>query len=74
MNDYRKTFIGSIIAFFFGTSCCWLSAIAVWLGGATFLGVLIAWIENVQTQLVLLSIGLLILSVYLYQKKKNSGG
>jgi len=71
MKSYKKTFIGSIVAFFIGTSCCWLSALGIWVGGATFLGVIIKWIEDVQTLLILLSIFLAVLSIYLYLKKKN---
>ena len=71
MKNHKKTFWGSLIAFFIGTSCCWLSSLAIWVGGATFFGVVIKWIENFQTQIVLLGIILAIISIYLYQKSKR---
>ena len=71
MKNYKKSLLGSLIAFFVGTSCCWLSSLAIWLGGATFFGVLIRWIESTQTLLLLLSLILAVTSVYLYQKKKR---
>jgi len=37
MKRYKKTLLGSMAAFFIGTSCCWLSSLGVWLGGAAFL-------------------------------------
>lgn len=71
MKHYRKTLIGSIVAFFIGTSCCWLSSVVLWLGGGAFIGMIIKWVEHAQTQLILLSIILAIISMFLYQKKKR---
>jgi cellobiose-specific phosphotransferase system component IIC len=68
MKTYKKTLLGSIVTFFIGTSCCWLSSLAIWLGGVTLLGSIINMVENIQTQLILLSIIFGIVTVYLYQK------
>jgi len=71
MKNYKKTLAGSLIAFFIGTSCCWLTSLAIWLGSITFLGSIIHFIENVQTQLMLLGVILAIISAYLYLKNKS---
>ena len=33
--NYKQSIIGSIIAFIIATSCCWLPALIIGLGGAT---------------------------------------
>lgn len=71
MKTYVKTFIGGMIAFFVGTSCCWLSSLAIWIGGAAFIGVLVQWIESLQVQLIVLGIVLVMVSGYLYWRKKS---
>ena len=43
--NYKKSFLGSVVALILGTSCCWLSSLAVWLGGATFLTVLSRFVD-----------------------------
>ena len=71
MKNYKKTFWGSMIAFFIGTSCCWLSTLAIWLGGAVFIGTLSSWIEDVQILIIVLAIVLLITTFYFYIKKSR---
>lgn len=71
MEQHKKTFIGSIITFFIGTSCCWLSSLAIWLGGAAFVGGIVKFIESIQWQLILVSVLLAILSMYFYFKNKR---
>lgn len=71
MKIHKKTFLGSIIIFFVGTSCCWLSTLAIWIGGVAFIGTITSFIEN--TQVLLISIGaiLLILSIVLFIRNKR---
>jgi len=71
MTDYKKTIIGSLFTFVIGTSCCWISAVAIWGGGATFIGAVVQFIEDIQTQLIILSVVLGIISIYLYRKRKK---
>lgn len=71
MKGYKKTFLGSVITFFVGTSCCWMSSLAIWLGGATFFGVLITWIEHFQIQFILLSVLLAIASIFLFLRNRK---
>lgn len=70
MKNYRKTFVGSIIALLLGTSCCWMSGVAMWFGGASLITVIIQFIEDVQVQLLLISVVLVIFSIVLYQRTK----
>jgi predicted membrane channel-forming protein YqfA (hemolysin III family) len=69
MKPHKKTLIASVITFIVGTSCCWMSAIAIWLGGASFLGILINIIEDFQVLSIILSIALGIISIYLFRKQ-----
>ncbi|MFK7969045.1 MAG: hypothetical protein AB8F95_01700 [Bacteroidia bacterium] len=71
MNSYKKTLLGSIAAFFIGTSCCWLSSLAIWLGGAAFIGTIASLVEDFQSILIGLGAALLIMSIVLYVKKKR---
>jgi len=48
-----------------------MSSLAIWFGGFTFFGLMINWVENFQTQLLLLGLVLGIFSVYLYLKNKR---
>ena len=70
MQNHKKTLLGSIAAFFIGTSCCWLSSLAIWFGGAVFIGTIVEFIEDIQVVLIGLGIALLIISVTLYVKRR----
>jgi len=63
--------IGSIVSLVLGTSCCWLSSIAIWFGGITFINAVVQFIENVQMQFIILSTILGIISIFLYHKNKE---
>jgi cytochrome c biogenesis protein CcdA len=71
--NYKKSFLGRALAFVLGTSCCWLTSLAVWLGGATFLTVLSRFVHEYTTQI--LGIALLFFGMGVYQfwkhKKKS---
>ncbi|MEE9439218.1 MAG: hypothetical protein V3V14_09480 [Saprospiraceae bacterium] len=71
MKNYKKTFLGSIIVFFVGTSCCWLSTLAIWIGGVAFLGTIGSLIKNVQFYIISLAIILLIVSITHYINRRN---
>jgi len=71
MKNYKKTLIGSIIMFALGTSCCWISSLAVWFGGVVFIGVISSFIENSQSLLLLTSSFLAIVSIYFYFRNKK---
>jgi len=67
--NYKKTFLGSIIAFVIGTSCCWLSSLAIWIGSAAVLGVVANFIENIQMFLIIIGVILLLLSGVFYWRR-----
>lgn len=71
MKDYKKTFLGSLVAFFVGTSCCWMSSLAIWIGGATLFGTFVTFIEDMQLLLIGLGGVLAAISLYLYFKRRN---
>ena len=68
-TNYKKSFLGSILAFILGTSCCWLTSLAVWLGGATVLTVISRFAHQYNS--IILSVALLFFIVGLYQLWKN---
>lgn len=71
MKPYKKTLVGSIVAFFIGTSCCWLSSLAIWIGGATFIGVLGTFIGDIQILLISAGLILLISSLFLFLRNNS---
>ena len=69
MMNYKKTFLGSIVAFILGTSCCWLSSLAIWIGGAAVLGTIANFIEDIQVFLIVGGAILLLISGIFYWQK-----
>lgn len=68
-TNYKKSFLGSILAFVLGTSCCWLTSLAVWLGGATFLTILSSFVQAYKP--VILGAAVLFLGIGIYQFWKH---
>jgi len=60
---------GSIIAFVLGTSCCWISSLVIWVGGAAIIGATSKYLPNFQFIFLALGVILAIMTIYLYQKK-----
>lgn len=69
--NHKKTFIGSIIAFFLGVSCCWVSALAIWLGGTTILTSVAAYLGKLQYTIIVLGIFLGVLSLVLFIRNRQ---
>lgn len=65
-KNYTKTFIGSLAAFFLSISCCWISALALWIGGATLLTSLATYLGKIQYLLVGIGIFLSVVSLVLF--------
>ncbi|MEY3238716.1 MAG: hypothetical protein RIR11_154 [Bacteroidota bacterium] len=61
--NYKKTFLGSVLAFILGTSCCWLTSLAVWLGGATVLTAFAAFLGRFNTIIIIFACLLLALGM-----------
>jgi hypothetical protein len=61
--NYKKTFLGSVLAFILGTSCCWLTSLAVWLGGATVLTAFATFLGRFNTMIIIFACLLLVLGM-----------
>ena len=71
MDVWKKNLFKGVAALIVGTSCCWLSALAVWLGGATLLGLIAIQIERIQIPLVVIGTILILVALNSYFKKTN---
>jgi hypothetical protein len=69
--NYKKSLLGSIIAFVLGTSCCWLTSLAVWLGGATFLTILSRFVHNYNSIILAIAFVFFVIAVYQFWKHKK---
>lgn len=69
-SNSKKNLIGSLVAFFLGTSCCWISSLAIWLGGATILSTFAAYLEKTQYVIIGVGVFLGLLSLFLFLKNR----
>ena len=75
--NYKKSFWGSIIAFVIGTSCCWLTSLAVWFGGVTILTAFATFLGRFNTIIIifavlLLGLGIIQLRVHRQKLRKQN--
>lgn len=73
--NYRKSFFGSALAFILGTSCCWLTSLAVWVGGATVLSSLAIFVGKYNTIIIVLAcilFGIGLIQLWVHRKKRNN--
>lgn len=68
---YKKTLGASVAALLLGTSCCWLTTLAVWLGGASLLTVLSTITERYQIIFLTLAAIFLAITGILYIKHRR---
>ena len=61
--NYKKSFVGSFLAFILGTSCCLLTSLAVGLGGATILTAFATFLGRFNTIIIIFAILLLGLGI-----------
>lgn len=71
-SNHRKSLWASLIAFMLGTSCCWISSLLLWIGGAAILGTLSTYIKSFQIILLLISFILGMIALVKFVKHKNS--
>lgn len=71
MINYKKSFIGSVIAFIVATSCCWMPALIIALGGGTALIGISEGIGKFSGLFILL--GLVLLGLGMYKFKTERG-
>jgi hypothetical protein len=69
--DYKKSIIGSSIAFIVATSCCWLPAIIIAIGGGSVLMGISSGLEKYSGIFVAISLGYLGFGIYQYKNKND---
>ena len=72
MENKKWTLISGFVALLIGASCCWLSSLAVWIGGASLFGAIATYTESVQIPMIVIGILLLLLGFYKYQKSRKN--
>lgn len=69
--NYKKSIIGSSIAFIVATSCCWLPALIIAIGGGSALIGLSNGIERFSGVFMVIGVALLGYGIYQYNSKKK---
>jgi hypothetical protein len=69
--SYKKSIIGSSIAFLVATSCCWLPAAAIAIGGGSTLIGISTGLEKLSGVFMTVGIGLLAFGAYQYYDKRK---
>lgn len=72
MKNQEKTFWGGMLAILLGTSCCWISSLAIWAGSASIIGLVAKYTESLRLPLITLGIMLLFIASLKYFKSKKS--
>lgn len=73
--NYKKSIVGSSIAFIIATSCCWLPALIIAIGGGSTLVAFSYGIETYSSVFMVIGLGLLGYGIYQFrnnQKAKSS--
>lgn len=69
--NYKQSIIGSIVAFIIATSCCWLPALIIGLGGATGMLAFANGLERFSGVFMAIGAIALLYGTYLYYQKRN---
>jgi ABC-type nickel/cobalt efflux system permease component RcnA len=69
--NYKKSLLGSSLAFILATSCCWLPALIIMVGGGSALFGLSSQFEKLSGVFIAIGLGLLVLGSYQYYQKKK---
>jgi hypothetical protein len=69
--NYKKSIIGSSIALIAATSCCWLPALIIAIGGGSTLIAMSNGLEKFSGIFMITGIGLFGYGIYQYKNKKN---
>lgn len=69
--NFKKSIFGSAIAFIVATSCCWLPAFIIAVGGGTTLMSLSNGLEKMSGAFMAAGVGLLGLGIFQWNKKSN---
>ncbi len=68
----NRSIIGGIIAFIIATSCCWLPALVIGIGGASSLLAFANGLEQFSGVFMAIGVGFLSYGGYQFYKKRNS--
>ena len=69
--NYKKSIIGSSIAFIIATSCCWLPALVIAIGGGTTLLGIINGLERFSGLFMIAGLAFLAYGVYQFVNRKK---
>ncbi len=69
--NYKKSIIGSSIAFIIATSCCWLPALLIAFGGGSTLFGISNGLESFSGIFMAIGIGFLWFGIYQFKNKKE---
>ena len=70
--NYKQSIVGSSIAFIVATSCCWLPALIIAIGGGATLMGISNGIEKFSGLFITIGVLFLGIGVYQFNKRKNS--
>ena len=68
---YKKTIIGSSFAFLVATSCCWLPALIIAIGGGSTLIAISNGLEKFSGIFIAIGFGCLAIGIHQFKNKKN---
>jgi hypothetical protein len=69
--NYRKSIIGSTVAFVIATSCCWLPALIIAIGGGSALMGFSDGLEQFSGVFIAIGVGFLGFGIYQFYNKKS---
>lgn len=69
--NYKKSILGSSLAFILATSCCWLPALIIMVGGGSALFGLSSQLDKLSGVFIAIGLGLFALGSYQYYQKKK---
>ena len=69
--NYKKSIVGSSIAFIIATSCCWLPALIITIGGGSTLIALSDDIEKYSSVFMIIGLGFLGYGIYQFNNNKK---
>ena len=69
--NYKKSIIGSSIAFILATSCCWLPSFLIAIGGGSTLIAISSGLEKFSGAFMAIGIGILGFGIYQYKNRRE---
>ena len=69
--NHKQSIVGSSIAFLIATSCCWLPALIIAIGGGSTILGMSQGIEKFSGLFITIGIGLLVVGVYQFNNRKT---